>query len=720
MVIPEGLEPPTYRLGICRSILMSYGTTAGICISLPDFTSAPNRPCHSLSIQLARHSPPPAPPEMTGIFDKWPFSAHKPAHVVARTGPPPKSIARNYSMTTQDSNASGEAVTTSDAAFSDFALAEDLLRTLTREGLVEPTPIQRMSIPLLLEGNDLIGLAQTGTGKTAAFLLPMLTLLQNSPAVRAGQPPKALILAPTRELANQISTNVNRLARDLNIRHIAVFGGARYEGQIKALKRGVDIVVATPGRLMDLMDRGAFDPRGVQFLVLDEADHMLDLGFFEPIKEIVSALPDDRQTMLFSATMPPPIEQLGKQFLTEPERVKAPQTGITADKIAQHVTLMPESDKRDRLCDVLNQEDTGQCLIFVRTKRRADALAKFMQVRDFAVDALHGDMRQGLRQKVLRSFREGKLQALIATDVAARGIDIAGLSHVVNFDITDTPEAYVHRIGRTGRAGLGGLAISFCSPAEEARLAAIISVVGARVELFDPEGNPVTDFQAKPAPRKRSRNRPPRDKRDAKAPRRKPAEAARKAKSEGRTAQRKWNDDKWSPMSNDAADGDRRPRRPSRPAGQNGKWSRSDKPRSDKPWGDKKPRDGKSWDDKPRSKKPRDSKPWDDKPGGKPAGKPAGKPHGKPHGKSGGKFAGKPAGKGAASGKPNRTKGGAGGNPFGANPFAKADSAPAPRKQASKPAGGKPTGGKAKARTGGKAGGRAGGKPGGNGRLKRR
>ena len=286
---------------------------------------------------------------MTGIFDKWPFNAHKPAHVVVRTGPPPKSIARNYSMTTQDSNASGEAVTTSDAAFSDFALAEDLLRTLTREGLVEPTPIQRMSIPLLLEGNDLIGLAQTGTGKTAAFLLPMLTLLQNSPAVRAGQPPKALILAPTRELANQISTNVNRLARDLNIRHIAVFGGARYEGQIKALKRGVDIVVATPGRLMDLMDRGAFDPRGVQFLVLDEADHMLDLGFFEPIKEIVSALPDDRQTMLFSATMPPPIEQLGKQFLTEPERVKAPQTGITADKIAQHVTQCVWRDEWNEL-----------------------------------------------------------------------------------------------------------------------------------------------------------------------------------------------------------------------------------------------------------------------------------------------------------------------------------------------------------------------------------
>ena len=473
---------------------------------------------------------------------------------------------KHYLMTSQDNT--GDAVAASTSSFSDFPLAEDLLRTLSREGLVTPTPIQSMSIPVLLQGRDLIGLAQTGTGKTAAFLLPMLTLLGNSPSVRAGQPPKALILAPTRELANQISTNVNRLARDLNIRHIAVFGGARYDGQIKALKRGVDIVVATPGRLMDLMDRGAFDPRGIEFLVLDEADHMLDLGFFEPIKQIVSELPYERQTMLFSATMPPQIEQLGKQFLNDPERVKAPQTGITADKIAQRVTMMPEPDKRDALCDVLNNEDTGQCLIFVRTKRRADALAKFMQVRGFAVDALHGDMRQGLRQKVLRNFRDGQLQALIATDVAARGIDIAGLSHVVNFDITDTPEAYVHRIGRTGRAGLGGLALSFCSPAEEARLGAIISVVGPRCELFDQEGNPIKDFKAKAAPRKRSR--PPRNRRDdndrdggdrrrSDKPRRKPAEARQKAEADGRTAKRKWGGDKDNNRS--FADGADKPHR---------------------------------------------------------------------------------------------------------------------------------------------------------------
>ena len=402
-------------------------------------------------------------------------------------------------------DAPAEAGNASGADFANFGLPETMLVTLAREGLVEPTPIQALSIPLLLDGKDLIGLAQTGTGKTAAFLLPLMTHLGFGAAVRAGQPPKALILAPTRELANQISQNVQKLAADLNIRHIAVFGGARYDAQIRGLRRGVDIVVATPGRLQDLMERGAFDPSGITHFILDEADHMLDLGFYPAIKRIAASLPARRQTMLFSATMPPEIEALGQQFLRDPARVKAPQTGITADKVTQHVTLLAESEKRDRLCDILREQATGQALIFVRTKRRADALAKFLSVRGFAVDALHGDMRQTLRQKVLRNFRGGDLQALIATDVAARGIDVAGLSHVVNFDLTDTPEAYVHRIGRTGRAGLGGLALSFCAPDEQHKLAAIISVVGGRVELFEADGTRVEDFKAASAPSRQRR-----------------------------------------------------------------------------------------------------------------------------------------------------------------------------------------------------------------------
>ena len=223
-------------------------------------------------------------------------------------------------------------------SFVDFELPELMLATLAREGLITPTPIQKMSIPPLLKGKDLIGLAQTGTGKTAAFLLPIMTQLGYGSAVRAGQPPKALILAPTRELANQIEQNVRKLSADLNIRHLAVFGGARYDAQIKGLRRGVDIVVATPGRLEDLMDRGAFDPSGITHFVLDEADHMLDLGFYSPIKRIASSLPHKRQTMLFSATMPPEIEKLANEFLTNPVHIKAPQTGITADKVTQHVT----------------------------------------------------------------------------------------------------------------------------------------------------------------------------------------------------------------------------------------------------------------------------------------------------------------------------------------------------------------------------------------------
>ena len=489
--------------------------------------------------------------------------------------------------------------------FDSFGLPELMLATLAREGLVSPTPIQEMSIPLLLEGRDLIGLAQTGTGKTAAFLLPLMTHLGYSAAVRAGQPPKALILAPTRELANQIEQNVSKLSADLNIRHLAVFGGARYDAQIRGLRRGVDIVVATPGRLEDLMDRGAFDPSGITHFVLDEADHMLDLGFYPPIKRIAGSLPRNRQTMLFSATMPPEIEKLAKQFLTDPAHVKAPQTGITADKVTQRVTLMAEGDKRDRLCDILNEKDTGQSLIFVRTKRRADALAKFMEVRGFAVDALHGDMRQTLRQKVLRNFRSGQLRALIATDVAARGIDVAGLSHVINFDLTDTPESYVHRIGRTGRAGLGGLAISFCAPDERNKLGAIIAAVGPRVELFELDGTPVTDFKAGGGA-SRGRRRPPQGARGRSD---RPSRDDRPAGGRGRPERR---DDRPTVgrgrPAGKPADGDRRQARPAgsgRPEGGNRPNRDGFARRDDRPNRDERPRRDDRRDDRPN----RDSRP---------------------------------------------------------------------------------------------------------------
>ena len=404
-------------------------------------------------------------------------------------------------------------------AFADFGLSDQLLETLTKEAFVTPTPIQAMAIPVLLEGRDLVGLAQTGTGKTAAFLLPLITHLMAGAPVRSGQPPRALILAPTRELANQLRDNIRKLVIDLNLRHLAVFGGARYDDQIRGLRRGADIVIATPGRLEDLMKRGVIQLDGITHFILDEADHMLDLGFYPAMKRIAAALASDHQTMLFSATMPPEIKKLTTEFLTNPVEVTAPQSGNIADKINQRTTLMPEKHKSEALAELLAERPDEQILVFVRTKRRADTLASNMATRGFAIDALHGDMNQRIRQKVLNKFRRGDLKALIATDVAARGIDVAGIGLVINYDLSDTPEAYVHRIGRTGRAGLAGLAISFCSPDEIRKLRPILAIAGDRMTITDAEGRPVEDLGKSKAGAK-PRSRPPARQR------RKPGDAA--------------------------------------------------------------------------------------------------------------------------------------------------------------------------------------------------
>ncbi len=387
-----------------------------------------------------------------------------------------------------------EQTTDQTASFADFPLPEGLLQTLSDADLTVPTPIQQMAIPHALEGRDLIGLAQTGTGKTAAFLVPILAGLPDADRPRQGRLPKALILSPTRELATQIASNFIKLSSHTNLRQVTVCGGMRYDNQIRALRKGVDVVIATPGRLEDLMERGAFDPDEIDYFVMDEADHMLDLGFYPPMKRIFASLPDGCQTMLFSATMPPEIAKLATEFLTDPHHVTAPQTGLTVDRIKQQVTFLSDAGKRARLQDILSDEDTDQALIFVRTKRRADVLADMLSSADFDVDVLHGDLRQSIRQKVLRKFREGKIQAVIATDVAARGIDVSGLSLVINYDLTDTPEAYIHRVGRTGRAGQSGLALSFCAPDERRKLAAIIDKVGNVVELFEADGSIVEDF----------------------------------------------------------------------------------------------------------------------------------------------------------------------------------------------------------------------------------
>ena len=367
--------------------------------------------------------------------------------------------------------------------FKGFGLRPALIAALDTAGLSRPTPIQQMAIPVLLKGRDLLALAQTGTGKTAAFLLPLLDHLCGAAPFRAGQAPRALILTPTRELASQIQNNIRLLTQDLNIRHLTIFGGTRYDKQIAGLKRGVDVVIATPGRLEDLMKRGVFDSKELCYFIMDEADHMLDLGFYPAMKRISETLPAARQTMLFSATMPPKIRKLASEFLVKPDEVTAPQTGRTAEMITQRIIILAEAEKRSMLNNLLAEYSDSQTLVFVRTKRRAEQLAKHMAGMGFPVNSLHGDMRQKMRENVLEKFRQGQLKTLIATDVAARGIDVSGIGLVVNFDLTDTPEAYIHRVGRTGRAGLSGLAISFCCNQEMSKLRDIRKLVGENLEI---------------------------------------------------------------------------------------------------------------------------------------------------------------------------------------------------------------------------------------------
>ena len=391
----------------------------------------------------------------------------------------------------------------SDMKFTDFGLPEILERTLDECDLITPTPIQSMAIPALLDGKDLIGLAQTGTGKTAAFLLPMLAHLSDRDGVRKGQPPRALILAPTRELALQVQENVRILTANMNLRNISIYGGARYEGQINGLRRGVDIVIATPGRLEDLIAKQAISLEAIEFFILDEADHMLDLGFSPAVTRISALLPETRQTMLFSATMPAEIRKLCEKFLRDPVSVKAPDSEQSAKHIFQQVRLVSEDRKREQLAELLGSDQIRSCVIFVRTKRRADQLAANMSKQGFKIDALHGDMKQFLRRKVLNKFKSGEITALIATDVAARGIDIPAISHVINFDLPDIGEAYIHRIGRTGRAGLSGTAISFCSDSETDRMKMILKIIGKRdgkIEIIDQDGAPadLSDITASP------------------------------------------------------------------------------------------------------------------------------------------------------------------------------------------------------------------------------
>src|SRR5215218_1299363 len=354
--------------------------------------------------------------------------------------------------------------------FEQLGLIEPILKALKKEGYTIPTPIQQQSIPIVLEGKDILGLAQTGTGKTAAFAMPILQLLYQNNNSRGYRHTRALILTPTRELAMQISESFEAYGRYTGIKHEVIFGGVSQHPQTLALRNGTDILVATPGRLLDLMNQGYVHLDHLELFVLDEADRMLDMGFIHDVKRVIRALPQDRQTLFFSATMPPQIAQLADSLLYKPAKVEVTPVSSTAERIEQAVYFVGKRDKKQLLVHLLQTVGIGRALVFARTKHGADRLVKDLKAANVHAAAIHGDKSQQARQHALQQFKLGRLKILVATDIAARGIDIDDLTHVINYDLPNVPETYVHRIGRTGRAGAAGMAISFCDGEERAYL----------------------------------------------------------------------------------------------------------------------------------------------------------------------------------------------------------------------------------------------------------
>ena len=352
--------------------------------------------------------------------------------------------------------------------FEDLSLSKSIQKAVHEEGYTHPTPIQEQSIPIVLSGRDLIGCAQTGTGKTAAFAIPIIHQLHRIVgSSKKAKEIRALIVTPTRELAVQIGQNFDTYAKYTNLTQITLFGGVSQVPQVDTLKKGVDVVIATPGRLLDLHKQGFINFDHLHTLVLDEADQMLDMGFINDVKKIVKLTPNNRQTLLFSATMPIAIRELAEMFLKDPAKVEVSPVSSTAEKIEQQVYFVEKTEKRNLLYHLIKNENLSDVLVFSRTKHGADNVVKKKKKNNIAAEAIHGDKSQNARQRVLEAFKNKEVDVLVATDIAARGIDIDQLPFVINFDLPNIPETYVHRIGRTGRAGNGGMAISFCSKDEE-------------------------------------------------------------------------------------------------------------------------------------------------------------------------------------------------------------------------------------------------------------
>lgn len=398
-------------------------------------------------------------------------------------------------------------------SFENLNLIAPILDAIKKEGYEHPTPIQAKAIPVILQRKDLIGCAQTGTGKTAAFTLPLLQMLYEEKKQNQGpQVIKALILTPTRELAVQIGDSFSAYGRFAGLRHTVIFGGVSQKTQTDALRRGVDIVIATPGRLLDLIHQKQVHLRQVMTFVLDEADRMLDMGFIRDIQKIIAYLPQKKQTLMFSATMPPEILSLTRSLLNHPETVSVTPPATTVDSIKQGVYFIHKKDKKSLLLHLLKEKDIASALIFTRTKHGADHVTRDIRNAGINAEAIHGNKSQGARQTALNNFKSKKTRVLVATDIAARGIDVDELSHVINYELPNTPETYVHRIGRTGRAGLSGVAISFCDSEEKSFLRDINRLIAKPIPVitdnpFSQPGDPINEPLKREPPKRFYPNR---------------------------------------------------------------------------------------------------------------------------------------------------------------------------------------------------------------------
>ncbi len=379
-------------------------------------------------------------------------------------------------------------------SFKDLALDHRILQAIEEYGYTTPTPIQAQAIPAILKGEDVLGCAQTGTGKTAAFCIPMLDILSKK-EVKSRKVIRGLILTPTRELAIQIGENLEAYSKHLPLNYTVIFGGVSQHKQVELLNQGVDILVATPGRLLDLIAQGHIKLYDVDFFVLDEADRMLDMGFINDVQKVLRIIPEERQNLFFSATMAPEILALAGRILLDPVKVEVAPVSSTAEKITQKVYFVDRTNKQKLLTDVLNGHSADQVLIFSKMKHACDRIAKALIKKGISADSLHGDKSQNARERALGNFKSKEIRCLVATDIAARGIDIEGMELVINFDLPNIPETYVHRIGRTGRAGRSGEAISFCEFEEKAYLTAIEKITNQEIPVDDDHDYPMEFFE---------------------------------------------------------------------------------------------------------------------------------------------------------------------------------------------------------------------------------